>query len=109
MATETITGKFDQLKGEVKQSFGEATGNEKLANSGAADQVKGAAKEAWGSTKDAAQAVSDDAHAKAEYRKAEAEAENHEKANSVRDSIVEAAHNLKEKIIGHAEEVKANH
>ena len=41
MSTETVTGKFDQLKGQVKQSIGEATGDQSLANSGAADQVKG--------------------------------------------------------------------
>jgi uncharacterized protein YjbJ (UPF0337 family) len=109
MATETITGKFDQLKGQVKQSIGEATGNEKLANSGAADQVKGAAKEAWGNTKEAAQAVADDAHAHAEARRAEAEVEGHEKAHSVRDSIVSAAQNLKDSVIHHTENVKAKH
>ena len=109
MATETITGKFDQLKGQVKQSIGEATGNEELANSGAADQVKGAAKEAWGNTKEAAQAVSDDARAEAEARREQAEAERHEKAHSVRDSIVDAAQNLKDSVIRHTDEVKAKH
>ena len=109
MATETITGKFDQLKGQVKQSIGEATGNEKLANSGAADQVKGAAKEAWGNTKEAAQTVSDDAHAHADARRTEAEVESHAKANSVRDSIVNAAQNLKDSVIRHTDDVKAKH
>jgi uncharacterized protein YjbJ (UPF0337 family) len=109
MATETITGKFDQLKGQVKQSVGEATGNEKLANSGAADQVKGAAKEAWGNTKEAAQAVSNDARAHAEARRTETEIEGHEKAHSVRDSIVNTAQNLKDSVIRHTENVKAKH
>jgi len=109
MATETLTGKFDQLKGQVKQSIGEATGNEKLANSGAADQVKGAAKEAWGNTKEAAQAVAHDAHAHAEARRAEAEVEGHERAHSVRDSIVNTAQNFKDSVIRHTDNVKANH
>jgi uncharacterized protein YjbJ (UPF0337 family) len=109
MATETITGKFDQLKGQVKQSIGEATGNEKLANSGAADQVKGAAKEAWGNTKEAAQAVSDDVRAHAKVQRTEAEVEGHEKAHSIRDSIVNTAQNLKDNVVRHADNVKANH
>jgi uncharacterized protein YjbJ (UPF0337 family) len=62
MNRDTTEGKFDQMKGKIKQSVGEAFGNDKLANSGTADQVKGAAKEAWGNAKDAAQAVSNDAH-----------------------------------------------
>ena len=68
MNQDTAAGQFDQLKGKVKQAVGEAVGNDKLANSGAADQVKGAAKEAWGNTKDAAHAVADDVHARADPR-----------------------------------------
>ena len=40
MNRDTAEGKFDQVKGKMKQSVGEAFGNDKLANSGAADQVK---------------------------------------------------------------------
>lgn len=53
MNENTAEGKFDQVKGKVKQGIGEAVGNDRLANSGAADQVKGAAKESWGAAKDA--------------------------------------------------------
>ena len=54
MNRDTAEGKFDQIKGKVKQSVGEAFGDHSLANSGAADQVKGAAKEGWACPSDAA-------------------------------------------------------
>ena len=42
MNRDIAAGKFDQVKGKVKQSVGEAVGNDRLANSGTVDQVKGA-------------------------------------------------------------------
>ena len=42
-----MSGKAERALGKVKQSVGEALGNEKLANQGVVDQVKGAAKETW--------------------------------------------------------------
>lgn len=44
MNKDQVTGKADQVAGKIKQSVGEAVGNENLANRGVADQVKGAAK-----------------------------------------------------------------
>ena len=41
MTTTTLHGKVDEGTGKLKQAVGEATGNEKLANKGAAQQVKG--------------------------------------------------------------------
>ena len=41
MNTDQVSGKFDQMKGKVKQGVGEAVGNQKLANEGVVDQVKG--------------------------------------------------------------------
>ena len=66
MNRDTAQGKFDQLKGKAKQSVGEALGKDRLANSGAADQVKGAAREAWGNAKEAAQAGAQDTQARAQ-------------------------------------------
>jgi uncharacterized protein YjbJ (UPF0337 family) len=41
-ATEnTLHGKFNEVAGKVKQGVGEATGNDRLANEGTAQQVKG--------------------------------------------------------------------
>ena len=109
MSTETITGKFDQLKGKIKQSVGEATGNDELANSGVADQVKGHVKEAWGNTKDAAQAVTRDARTNAEIERENAEIHGENKAHNVRESIVSAAESIKDSIVHHADSVKSKH
>ena len=98
MNKQTVEGKFDQAAGKVKQTVGEAIGNEKLANAGVADQVKGVAKETWGKTKDAAKEVSETQQANAgvqkESLKERAEAEAHE----VREKITTSAQNLKNRI-----------
>jgi uncharacterized protein YjbJ (UPF0337 family) len=87
-ATEnTLSGKFNQVAGKVKQSLGEATDNDKLANEGAAQQVKGHAEEAWGSVKHAANETA-----------AEHKAAHEDKAHDVRESIVSTAQNVKEHV-----------
>jgi uncharacterized protein YjbJ (UPF0337 family) len=48
MNKDQVTGKIDQAVGKVKQNVGEAVGNDELANKGVLDQVKGAVKETWG-------------------------------------------------------------
>jgi uncharacterized protein YjbJ (UPF0337 family) len=98
MNKDTTEGKFDQLKGKVKQSVGEAFGDNKLANSGTADQVKGAAKEAFGNARDAASAVANDAHH-------DAQAHGHD----VRSKIVSTAQNVKDSINAKVEQVKIEH
>ena len=109
MSTETVTGKFDELKGKVKQSIGEATGNDSLANSGAADQVKGHVKEAWGNTKDAAQSVADNARTNTAADREDAKLHGEHTAHSVRDSIVNAAQSVKDAVVHHTDHVKADH
>jgi uncharacterized protein YjbJ (UPF0337 family) len=113
MNNDTVTGKLDQAKGKIKQTVGEAVGNERLANSGAADQVKGAVKEAWGNTKDAAHAVSKNVPLRNEARvsdaRARAAAQTHETGHSVRESITNAAQNVKKTINEHADKVKRDH
>ena len=47
MNTDKVEGKFDQVAGKIKQSVGEAVGNDRLANSGVADQIKGAEAEEY--------------------------------------------------------------
>lgn len=59
MDKDQVAGKFDQTIGKAKEKLGDATGNQKLANKGVADQVKGAAKETWGNVKDAARTTRD--------------------------------------------------
>ncbi|WP_263384073.1 CsbD family protein [Granulicella arctica] len=98
MNQDNAGGKFDQIAGKIKQGVGEAVGNEKLANEGAAEQVKGHAKEAWGNVKDAASDTHDstsaDAHVRAEEAKLHAEQAGHD----TRNSITSAAEHLKDSI-----------
>jgi uncharacterized protein YjbJ (UPF0337 family) len=49
----TIKGKFDEIAGKTKQAFGDLTGDQSTANSGAAQEVKGHGEQAWGSVKEA--------------------------------------------------------
>ena len=49
----------DDIKGKLKETGGELTGDERLANEGRADQVKGKVKDAVGDLKDAAGNVRD--------------------------------------------------
>jgi uncharacterized protein YjbJ (UPF0337 family) len=98
MNRNTTEGKFDQLKGKVKQSVGEAIGNDKLANSGTADQVKGAVREAWGNAQDAVGAAAADAHAHAQAHK-----------HDVRAKITSTAQNVKDSVNANAEDIKLQH
>jgi uncharacterized protein YjbJ (UPF0337 family) len=109
MNSTTASGKIDQIKGQVKQSVGEAVGNEKLANSGAADQVKGAAKEAWGNTKDAANAVNRNVQSKDEIRVDSARDSAEHTGHNIRESVTNAAQHVKESINAHADKVKREH
>ncbi len=102
MSTDTVSGKFDQVVGKAKQGIGEATGNQELANSGAADQVKGNAKEAWGNVKDTA---SDVRQQRPATQPASRDAAKHRHARSPRQAHL-AAENLKDKITGKTDEVR---
>ncbi len=91
MAKENIEGAIEKAVGKVKQKTGEAIGNQKLANEGAAEQVKGSAKQAIGSVKDAAKRVT-----KPKVAKAETSAE--ETGTNLRDKIVASAERAKEAV-----------
>ena len=86
MNEDTLAGKLKSAGGKVKQTTGEAVGNQELANSGTADQVKGAAQESWGSTKDAAGAV---------RASAARDSEQHTTANKIRGGVAKAAEDTK--------------
>lgn len=83
-------GIVDQAKGKIKQAFGDATGDQKTANSGVADEVKGHAKEAWGNVKDTASDMN--------YRSAGPDDRGARDDHSVRESITSAAENAKDSI-----------
>jgi uncharacterized protein YjbJ (UPF0337 family) len=109
MNTQKVEGKFDQVAGKIKQSVGEAVGNQKLANAGAAEQIKGVAKETWGNAKDTADVVRDDtrsqAAAKGQDRKYRAETA----AHNAREKITETAHNIKDKVNEKLDNIKREH
>jgi len=100
MNTTHAEGLIDQAKGKVKQVVGETFNNEKLANEGAADQVKGHAKEAWGNVKDAASDISSRKSADAEVH---AESAGHD----LREKITHAAEHAKESINRGIEHLKS--
>lgn len=86
MNEDTVAGKLKSAGGKIKQTAGETVGNQELANSGTADQVKGAVQESWGKTKDAASDVSSVA-----TRNSETDAT----ANTVRGKVAKAAEDTK--------------
>ena len=98
MNKSNAAGVLDQAKGKVKQAVGETFNNQKLANEGAADQVKGHAEEAWGNVKDAASNMGNRHSAEA-----------HDTAHNVRNSMTSAAANAKESINRGLDHMKAKH
>lgn len=98
MNKQTVEGKFDQVAGKIKEKVGEATGNERLANAGAADQIKGAAKETWGRTKEAAQQAAETTRVKAGMESESLKSRVEAGAHDLREKVASAAQHAKEKI-----------
>lgn len=96
MNESNVSGKLDQVVGKIKQGIGEATGDQSLANSGAADQVKGNVKEAWGDVKDTAS----DARANSQSERS---------AHNTRDSVTSASSDAKNSIEGKLDEFRRDH
>jgi uncharacterized protein YjbJ (UPF0337 family) len=109
MNTEKIEGKFDQVAGKIKQGVGEAVGNQKLANAGAAEQIKGAAKETWGHAKDAANTVNDERRARTQVEGENLKMRTEEKAHEMRDKITSTAQNIKNKMNDKFDDIKQKH
>ena len=101
MNNDTVSGKFDQVAGKVKESVGEAVGNQNMANSGAADQVKGNAKETWGDVKDTASDVSKNAR--------DNTSSTDSTGHDARNRVTSAAENLKNSIGNKLDEFKSEH
>ena len=108
MNRDTASGKFDEVKGKVKQTVGEAVGNDRLANSGTADQVKGNAKEAWGSTKDAARSAMDDRGDRTMMDRDTDTVTTRRESNAhdVREKITSTAKDMKDSVKDRADEFK---
>ena len=106
MNKETVEGKFDQASGAVKQKVGETFGNQKLANAGAAEQIKGAAKETWGKAKDVAADSRDAAAAQTTTEKESLAQRTEEAAHHLRENLVQGAEKAKNRINEKLEEIK---
>ena len=102
MNKDTVKGQAEQVAGKVKQAFGETVGNQKVANAGAAEQIKGVARETWGKTKDAANEV-------ANAQGPDAQAQGESKAQELRDKVTTKAQNIKNDISAKLDEVKERH
>ncbi len=85
-------GFFDEAKGKIKQAVGNTFGDEKMANSGATDEVKGHAEQTWGSVKDTAGNLTHSNTATS----TEAHAEN--TGNTLRNDVTSAAEHAKDSI-----------
>lgn len=83
MSDSTIKGKVNVVAGKVKQGVGEAVGNNKLANEGAAQQMKGHAQETWGTVKEAV---------------ADHKADRDKSAHDIREKVTSTVQNAKEHI-----------
>jgi uncharacterized protein YjbJ (UPF0337 family) len=109
MNTEKVEGKFDQVAGKVKQGVGEAVGNQKLANAGAAEQIKGVAKETWGNAKDTADVVRDDKRSQAAAKGEDMKYRAENAAHNVREKVTDTAHNIKDKVDEKLDNIKREH
>jgi uncharacterized protein YjbJ (UPF0337 family) len=95
-----IKGKFDEIAGDIKQSFGESTDNSKIANEGAAQQVKGHAEQAWGSVTSAAKETADTRDHNQDHDSS---------AHDIRESITSTAQNVKNHIQNSVDDFRAKH
>jgi uncharacterized protein YjbJ (UPF0337 family) len=109
MNTEKVEGKFDQVAGKIKQGVGEAVGNQKLANAGAAEQIKGVAKETWGNAKDTADVVREDNRARASAEGDDLKYRAEDSAHNLREKVTNTAQNIKEKVNEKLDDMKREH
>jgi uncharacterized protein YjbJ (UPF0337 family) len=109
MNTEKVEGKFDQVAGKIKQGVGEAVGSQKLANAGAAEQIKGAAKETWGNAKNTAEVVRDDNRSKAGAEGENLKIRAEDTAHNLREKVTTTAQNMKNKVNEKLDDMKRDH
>jgi uncharacterized protein YjbJ (UPF0337 family) len=105
ISDSSIKGKWDELAGKAKQAFGDATGDQSVANHGAAQEVKGHGEQAWGSVKEGVHDASTDRSAGSTItRDSDTVADN--EAHNTRNSLTNAAANVKDHIRNAVEDLK---
>ena len=85
----TVKGIFDQAAGKLKQGAGEAFNNDKLANEGAAQQIKGHVEQAWGSVKEAVHNTTQHVRERNERNQTD---------HDIRATLTSTAQNVKERL-----------
>jgi len=89
-----VSGGMDKAVGKMKEVIGNTVNNQKLANEGAAQQVRGEAKETWGNVKDSASEL----HKTAKAKMDESEARSAGHQQNMRDKVTNTAHQVKQDI-----------
>jgi uncharacterized protein YjbJ (UPF0337 family) len=98
----TVKGKWDEIAGKAKQAFGDLTGDQSTANSGAAQEVKGHGEQAWGSVKEAVH----DSSTPTTGTRTDAETAADNTGHDVRNSVTSTAANVKDHIRNAVEDLK---
>ena len=57
---DRMEGALEETKGDVKQAWGDLTGDDRTKAEGMMDEMKGKAQQTWGDVKDAADDVKED-------------------------------------------------
>jgi uncharacterized protein YjbJ (UPF0337 family) len=102
----TVKGKLDEIAGKTKQAFGDLTGDQSLANRGAAQEVKGHGEQAWGSVKEAVHdsSATTTSTGTGTYSNTGTTADN--AGHDVRNSMTSTAANVKDHIRNAVEDLK---
>ena len=95
ISDSTVKGKFDEIAGKAKQAFGDLTGDQSAANSGATQEVKGHGEQAWGSVKEGV-------HDSTTSRTTDAD----NTAHDTRNSVTSAAENFKDHVKNAVDDLK---
>ena len=69
MDRDKVKGKMEDIKGRIKRQAGEWTGDQRLQDEGAGDQIKGKAQNAWGNVKEGARDLTEDVRESADRMK----------------------------------------
>lgn len=103
ISDSTVKGKLDEIGGKVKQAFGDATGDQSTANSGAAQEVKGHGEQAWGSVKEG---VHDSTSSNTGGTFSDANTAGDNAAHDTRNSVTSTAENVKDHIKNAVDDLK---
>ena len=109
VSDSSIKGKFDELAGKAKQAFGDATGDQSVANRGATQEVKGHGEQAWGSVKEAVHdsptgSTTGSTTGAGSFSNAGTSADN--EAHDARSSVTSTAQNVKDHLRNAVDDLK---